>query len=269
VSEDAQDDEQVEREVEEDEFDAVVEEGAERLHRSWRAVLVTGFAGGLEIGLGVIAYLAVLDATGSVLLAGVAFSIGLIALLLAHSELLTENLFLPIAALVAREGTVLQLARLWAGTLVANLAGGAVVMTLVVAAFPSLHRELVSTARHYLDVGFGWEGIALALLAGLAITLATRMQQGTESDGVRVVVAVVDGFVLAGLQLMHSMLDALFVTGAVLLDRATLLEAVAWFVPTLLLNMAGGLLLVTVLRLIRTKELLAERRGRAPRLRED
>ena len=40
-----------------------------------------------------------------------------------------------------------------------------------------------------------------------------------------------------------------------------------WFVPTLVLNVAGGLLLVTALRLIRTKELLAERRGAAPRLR--
>ena len=259
------DGDQVDEEVAEDEFDAVVDEGAERLHRTWRAVLVTGFSGGLEIGIGVAAYLAVLEATDSYLLAGLAFSIGMIALLLAHSELFTENLFLPVAALIAREGTPAQLARLWIGTLVANLAGAFVITLLIIAAFPDLRGKLVESARHYLDLGFGWEGVALALLAGMVLTLATRMQQGTESDAVKVVIAVVDGFLLAGLQLMHSILDSLFVMGAIVLGEAEVGEAVLWFVPTLLLNMAGGMLLVTLLRVIRTKELLAERRGQPPR----
>lgn len=258
---------EVDHEIEEEEFDAVVEEGAERLHRSWRAVLVTGFAGGLEIGIGVAAYLAVLDETGSHLLAGFAFSVGLIALLFAHSELFTENLFLPIAALVAREGTLRQLGRLWVGTLVANLAGATVITLLLLAAFPDLHDVLVESARHYLDLGFGWEGVALALLAGMVLTLATRMQQGTESDTAKVVIAVVDGFLLAGLQLMHSVLDSLFVIGAIALGEAGVLEGVLWFLPTLGLNMIGGLVLVTLLRLLRTKELLEERRGSGPRIR--
>ena len=55
-------DEPVEDEVVES-FDAIVEEGAERLNRTWAAVLVTGFSGGLEIGVGVMAYLAVLHET--------------------------------------------------------------------------------------------------------------------------------------------------------------------------------------------------------------
>ncbi|MGT2425812.1 formate/nitrite transporter family protein [Amnibacterium kyonggiense] len=139
-------------------FDAVVEEGAERLNRTWVAVLVTGFSGGLEIGVGVMAYLAVLHETGSHLLAGLAFSAGFIALLLAHSELFTENFLVPIAALAAKEGSPAQLAKLWAGTLIANLAGGWLVMLLVVAAFPAWRSTLVESARHYLDVGFGWEG---------------------------------------------------------------------------------------------------------------
>ena len=236
-------------------FDAVVEEGAERLNRTMRAVLITGFSGGLEVGLGVAAYLAVLHETGSHVLAGFAFSVGLIALLLAHSELFTENFLLPIAALVAREGTPLQLARLWIGTLLMNLVGGWLVMLLVVAAFPAWHTELVESARHYLDMGFGWEGVSLALLGGMVITLLTRMQHGTESDPTRVAAAVVVGFLLAGLQLMHSILDSLFAFGAITLGMATLGEWIVWFLPTLALNIVGGVLLVTVLRLIRSKEL--------------
>ncbi|GAA2751764.1 formate/nitrite transporter family protein [Amnibacterium kyonggiense] len=252
-------DEPVEDEVVES-FDAIVEEGAERLNRTWAAVLVTGLSGGIEIGVGVMAYLAVLHETGSHLLAGVAFSAGFIALLLARSELFTENFLVPIAALAAKEGTPAQLAKLWIGTLIANLMGGWLVMLLVVAALPALRSTLVESARHYLDVGFGWEGVCLALLGGMAITLMTRMQHGTDSDVAKIAAAVVGGLLLAGLQLMHSVLDSLLIFGAITLGEADLGEWVRWFVPTLVLNVVGGILLVTVLRLIRSKELLAHAR---------
>jgi len=50
-------------------------------------VLVTGFVGGTEVAIGVLALLVVLHDTGSHLLAGIAFSTGFIALLLGRSEL--------------------------------------------------------------------------------------------------------------------------------------------------------------------------------------
>ena len=168
----------VEDEVQES-FEATVEEGAERLHRDLRTILVTGFFGGLEVGIGVIAMLAVLHETGSHLLAGLAFSAGLIALLLAHSELFTENFLMPVAAVVAREGHVGHLAKLWTGTLVANLLGGCVVMWLVVQAFPEWHAILEESARHFVDAPFDLQSVALAVLGGSTITLMTRMQQGT------------------------------------------------------------------------------------------
>jgi formate/nitrite transporter FocA (FNT family) len=241
-------------------FDLVVEEGAERLNRTWVAVLVTGFSGGIEIGVGVMAYLAVLHETSSHLLAGLAFSAGFIALLLAHSELFTENFLVPIAALVAKQGTPRQLAKLWAGTLVSNLIGGWLIMLLVVAAFPAWHRTLVESARHYLDVGFGWQGICLALLGGMAITLMTRMQHGTDSEPAKIAAAVVGGLLLAGLQLMHSVLDSLLIFGAITLGEADLGEWFLWFLPTVSLNIVGGVVLITLLRLVRSKELLAEAR---------
>ena len=98
-------------------FDATVSAGAQRVNRRLRDVIITGLFGGLEVGTGVMAYLGVLHETGSHLLAGLAFSIGFIALMLAHSELFTENFLMPVAAVAAREGTIAQLLRLWVGTL--------------------------------------------------------------------------------------------------------------------------------------------------------
>lgn len=250
----------VEEEIE-IEFEEVVGEGAERLHRTFRATLATGFLGGVEVGTGVLAYLGVLHETGSQLLAGLAFSIGLIALLLAHSELFTENFLMPIAALVAREGTVLQLAKLWGGTLVANLAGGWLIMAIVVLAFPQWHDLLEETALHFIDTPFSWQFAALAVLGGAVITLMTRMQAGTESEPAKIVAAVAGGFILAGFQLFHSILDSLFTFGAILSGAPiTYLDWLTWFLPVLALNLLGGLTLVTALRIIRTGELFDLRR---------
>ena len=44
-------------------FNRMVDEGTQRLHRTWREVLVTGFFGGTEVAVGVLAYLSVLAAT--------------------------------------------------------------------------------------------------------------------------------------------------------------------------------------------------------------
>lgn len=259
---DGANDEAVEEEIEV-EFEEVVGEGAERLHRTFRATLVTGFLGGVEVGIGVLVYIGILYETGDQLLAGLGFSVGLIALLLAHSELFTENFLMPVAALVAREGTALQLVKLWGGTLLANLIGGWLIMAIVVLAFPDWHPILAETAQHFIDAPPGPEFVALAILGGAVITLMTRMQTGTDSEPAKIAAAVVGGFVLAGFQLFHSILDSLFAFGAIISGAPiTYLDWFLWFLPVLALNLAGGLLLVTLLRIVRTGELFKLRRRR-------
>lgn len=60
-------------------------------------------AGGIDVGTGVRAYLLVKQATGSTVVAGLAFSIGFVALL-ARSELFTEILPVPVTAVAAQHG---------------------------------------------------------------------------------------------------------------------------------------------------------------------
>ncbi|MER2134487.1 MAG: formate/nitrite transporter family protein [Arthrobacter sp.] len=246
-------------------FENTITEGAERLHRTFRNVLVTGVFGGLEVGLGVMAYLAVMYQTGDHLLAGIAFSVGLIALFLAHSELFTENFLMPIAAVVAKEASLRQLGKLWGGTLLGNLVGGWVIMWFVMQAFPQWEDTIAESARHFTDAPFSPQTVALAVLGGSTITLMSRMQQGTSSDPAKIVATVIGGFLLAGLQMFHSILDSLLVFGAIQSGAGiTYLEWLTWFGYTLLFNVLGGLALVTALRLVRTKELLKERRAEAP-----
>ncbi|HCU77184.1 MAG TPA: formate transporter, partial [Microbacterium sp.] len=105
------------------------------------------------------------------------------------------------------------------------------------------------------------EFAALAILGGAVITLMTRMQTGTESVPAKIAAAVAGGFVLAGFQLFHSILDSLFAFGAIISGAPiTYLDWLLWFLPVLLLNLAGGVLLVTLLRIVRTGELFELRR---------
>ncbi|WP_179873427.1 formate/nitrite transporter family protein [Microcella indica] len=175
-------------------FDATVEEGAERLQRTFPNMLITGFFGGLEVGLGVMAYLFVLHETGNHLLAALAFGIGFIALLLAGSELFTENFLMPVAAVIAREASVKRLAMLWGGTVVANLAGGWLFMGLLMIAVPAWHELVIETAREFAEAPLTLETAALAILGGSTITLLTRMHQGTESTVAKIIASVAAAF---------------------------------------------------------------------------
>ncbi len=249
----------------EEAFNRMVDEGTQRLHRSWREVLVTGFFGGTEVAMGVLAYLSVLLATGNPLLAGLAFSIGFLALLLGRSELFTEGFLVPVTTVAAKRASIAQLVKLWSGTLAANLVGGWLIMWLVMTAFPKLHAQTIESAQHYVDAPLNAESLTLALLGGMAITLMTRMQHGTDSMPAKIAAAVAGAFLLAGLQMFHSILDSLLIFGALIAGNTSFgyLDWLSWFGYTVVGNIVGGLALVTLLRLIRSKDRLQQERREA------
>ncbi|GAA1319333.1 formate/nitrite transporter family protein [Brachybacterium tyrofermentans] len=244
-----------------EEFRGTVEEGANRLNRTWRALVITGLFGGIDVGIGLLAMLAVLDATGSKLLGGLAFGIGLYALRLAHSELFTEDFLVPINAIVAGHGTWGQLVRLWTVTLVTNLVGGWAFAWVVVAAFPAFDDVLIEAATGYMDKGLTVETAALALLAGFTITLVTRMAQGSTEGIATIANSLISGLLVVGLGMLHGALSSAVIFGAMHAGAdISYLSWLVWFAWVIPLNMAGGLLMLTLPRLVRTWELVREER---------
>lgn len=244
-------------------FDRIVVEGRPRLARSWPDVLVTGATGGMEVAFGVLALAVVMKSTHSALLAGLAFSIGFLGLLLGHSELFTEGFLVPVTVVAAGEGTLRSLLRLWIGTLAGNLAGGALFAWIIDEAFPGLHEVAISLGSHYILAGETFHSLALGLLGGAAITLLTRMHNGTDSEGAKIVASVAIAFLLAGTRLFHSVLDSLLAflaldTGHAPFGYVAWLKWLGWIVMA---NMVGGLALTTVLRLVRSRERLLDHRA--------
>ena len=170
---------------------------------------------------------------------------------------------LPVNAVVAGHGTVRQLVRLWSVTLVTNLAGGWLFMWLVVHAFPRYLDDLVKAAESYVTAGFSLETACLALLAGSTITLMTRMGQGASSDVMTAIISLIGGLLVVGLQMHHGALASILVFGAMQAGAPISVgQWLGWFWWVTLLNMVGGMLLMTAPRLVRTWELVREERAR-------
>ena len=239
-----------EQEVEEA-FRRSVDEGRRRLSRKPVALIATGLVGGIDVGTGVLALLFVEHETQSVLLAGLAFSIGFIALTLAKSELFTEDFLVPVSTVIARQARFRMLLRLWAATLVGNLVAGWIFTYLIMQGYPDLTETALKAGGHYIELGLGFRAFALALLGGAVITLMTWMQHNTESKGVKLVPAVTAGFLLAGAQLNHAIVNSLLIFAALHTGRAPFGYA-DWAATAGLAavgNLVGGLALVTLLRL--------------------
>lgn len=247
----------------EEAFERLVAEGQDRLSRPLLPLVATGLLGGIDVSLGVLIYLVVEAQTHQPLLAALAFSIGFIALLMARSELFTENFLVPVTAVVAKEGSLRELLRLWGWTLALNLVAGFGMAAMMVVALPEVQPSAIEAGTHYAQLGVSWSSLFLAVLGGAVITLMTRMQHATEDMGLRLVPAVAMSFVLVGAQLFHSVLDSILMFAGLLSGGAPYgyldwLGALGWSVFG---NLLGGLGLVTALRLLRVPHRVQESRA--------
>ena len=232
-------------------FRRSVSRGEERLGRSWPSLFATGAVGGIDVGVGVFALLLVEQVTDNSLLGALAFGIGFIALTLASSELFTENFLVPVAAVAAGRARPAAVARLWIGTGLTNLAGGWLIMAIVMAAAPKLEPTALKLAAHYTEVGLGWESFAASVLGGAIITLMTWMEQGTDSMPARLVAAFSAAFLLAAGALFHAIVVSLVMFAALQAGAPfgylDWLGVLAWSVIG---NIVGGLGRITTLRLV-------------------
>jgi formate/nitrite transporter FocA (FNT family) len=248
-------------------FDRAMEEGRRRLGRGRLALAATGLVGGVDVATGVFALLLVKVATGSDMLAGLAFTIGFIALTLARSELFTENFLVPVIVVVARHCRLRSLLRLWAGTTVFNLVGGWVVTGIIIEGYPKLQHAAVHAGAIYFHYGLAWRAFCLALLGGLVITLMTWMQHTTESIGGKLVAAVVAAFLLGAGKLDHAIVASLVMFAALHTGHAPFgyldwLQTFAW---AALGNVVGGVGLVALLRLLQVPHRLTAERANQSR----
>ena len=232
-------------------FLGVIDEGRRRLSRRTIPLIATGLVGGVDVGTGVLGLMLVESLTnGNVLLGGLAFTIGFLALALARSELFTEDFLIPVSTVLARQARFRMLVRLWTGTFAANLAGGWVFTYFIVKGYPALESTAIRTGSYYAELHIGLASFSLAILGGSVITLMTWMQHSTSSVTGKMAAAVGAGFLLGAGRLDHTVVASLLMFAALHTGHAPFgylrwAEAAGW---AALGNLVGGVGLVTMLR---------------------
>ncbi|WP_435769608.1 formate/nitrite transporter family protein [Nocardioides sp. SYSU DS0651] len=238
-------------------FDRARAEGRRRLGMPLLEQVATGFIAGVTIIFGIVAFAVVVGyLDGAVgdhaaeVAGALAFSIGMVFLIVGRSELFSENFFDPVATAIEQRGTAVwvRLVRLWATILLLNLVGGAVLAAVMVVdgALPTGSADvLVKVAE---DVaGKGWEAtLARAVLAGALVTLLSYMLKAVDTVSARILVTMMVGFFLALGPFDHAAVSALHLIFGVWLGGAVgYLDVLANLGLATAGNLVGGLFLIT------------------------
>jgi formate/nitrite transporter FocA (FNT family) len=244
----------------------ILEPGEKELQRPTASLLWSSLASGLVIGFSFVggAYASSL-ASGAHSHAAFAavYPLGFILVIMARSELFTENTLVPVVPFLEHRDakTFRQLLRVWALLLIGNLVGAlifgwALARTPVVEA--SLHRELGRIAAEATSGSFG-EVVYAGVFAGWLIALLSWLLGSTHSTGAQIALIWICTAPIAALRFRHSIagaVEAFYRAGA---GGASWGEMLSGFViPAVIGNAIGGVLLVALLN---HGQVAAERSG--------
>jgi formate/nitrite transporter FocA (FNT family) len=251
-------------------FATAVRVGTKRLNRPSLEMAISGFIAGMNVAFGALAAAAVAGSvlesfgTGAELFATVlgalVFPIGFIFVVVGRSELFTENFLVPTAAVIARKAKTLSLLRLWALTLVGNLLGAVAVATMVSLehyhGVPGVHTvDHIHHLAEYLVIERDWDASFYSgIFAGWLITLMTWLLLTTNGTLPKMALIWCVGFLIMLNSFNHVVVNGAEILMAMLTGNE-LVTVDRWlarsFLPTLLGNMIGGLVFVTLLEYLK------------------
>ena len=235
--------------------DNILEPARKEMDRPAASLLMSALASGMVIGF---SFLASAFASGTVseehrkAAAAAAYPLGFIFVVMARSELFTENTLDPVIPLLedrSRE-TFLKLLRMWALLLVGNLVG-ALIFGYVLARTPMVEPELrpalERVASEAVSGGFG-HIVYAAIFAGWLIALLSWLLASTLQTGAQIMLVWLCTAPISALGFRHSIAGSVeaFYTAAV--GKASWGSMLGEFVvPSVLGNVIGGVLLVALL----------------------
>ncbi len=242
-------------------FNASVEVGHARLKRSWLEMSMSGLIAGMNVTFGIIASSYVAGATAPLVGANISkifgamfFPIGFMFLMIGKSELFTENFLVPVTAVIAKKGRILELFKLWSLTLIGNMAG-IFIFALVIAGslnqiVPSfVINHIHGVANNYMD-RTPYVMILSAIFAGWLITLMTWLLIASSGTLARIFIIWVVGFMIYLNSFSHIVVASSEILIAI--NTGSHISYISWlysYVPlTIVGNMIGGLFFVTILQ---------------------
>ena len=234
--------------------EAIRLEGVKELDRAASALAWSGVAGGLSMGLSMLAsgalHAGLPDTPWRGLVVALGYPVGFLVVILGSQQLYTENTLTPIVPFMANRTREMlrKVLTLWAIVFAANMVG-----TLLFAwamAFTDVlrpeTREAISTVAIESTSGSLGTVVARAVAAGWIVALLVWMLPGASTE--RVLAIIVMTWLLAALGLTHVIVgsaEAFYLAATGLWSYG---EAITSFIiPSFVGNTVGGVLLVAAI----------------------
>lgn len=231
----------------------VAKNARQELKRPARALAISGFAGGMTMGL---TGLATAVARADLGTAGWAqfvtnslYPVGFIAVILGRAQLFTENTLYPVALVLSERRHYLATLRLWAIVLFFNCLGALAFAALAVrthALEPKYVESLsaigVENVSHSLGAIF-----CSAILGGWIIAMVAWLVSGSHSISGSVMLIWLLAFVVGLGHFAHSIASSGEILASVLHGSLPVSRYFGWLWPAVLGNIVGGVGLVTML----------------------
>ena len=234
-------------------FEAAKENAREELRRSAIRLAISGFAGGITMGLtglGVASLRALLGPGGwQELVAFLVYPVGFIAVIIGRAQLFTENTLYPVVLVLDEHRHILKTLRLWAVVFASNLAG-AWLFSILVTKTPALHPDILTQlvrmgegAAAGTSSQFFWSGV----IGGWIIALVAWTVTASHWTIGQLAVIYVLTFIVGAGQFAHCIASSCEILSAVEYGSVSAMHYLQWLAPTTFGNICGGVFIVSVL----------------------
>lgn len=239
-------------------FQRLIATADEEFVRPARLLFWSGLAAGLSVALSFVARVTVTAATGgeSQLVGNLLYPVGFLLIVLGRYQLFTENTLTPVILVLARIASLPMLLRLWGIVLVANVLGASI-MGWVLASTGVLDADSAAAAYTIAKHGFElpwadlfWKGV----FAGWLVASMVWLNHAARDTITRFFLVFAVMFLVPTADLYHCVVGACEAIYLVFRGGATLGEAFGdFFLPVVLGNTVGGVLLVGIVNYAQTQ----------------
>jgi formate/nitrite transporter FocA (FNT family) len=234
-------------------YQQVAKNAKEELKRSTLSLAISGFTGGIFMGLSALGVGIILAKLGSgptaFVVSRMFYPLGFIVVILGRSQLFTENTLYPVALVLTEPKQIWNTLRLWATVLPSNMLGALAFASLagMTHAMPAdvvqAMAGLGMAAVHQPGSTIFWSGV----VGGWIIATAAWLVSGSHSITGSVMVIWALTFVVGLGNFAHCIATSGEILTAVLTHQLPWSAYPSWFGPAVAGNICGGVVMVTLL----------------------
>lgn len=250
--------------------DNILEPAKKEMDRPAMSLLWSALASGMVIGFSFLASAFAAHLVSEpyqAAAAAAAYPLGFIFVVMARSELFTENTLDPVVPLLEQRNreTFRKLLRMWGLLLAGNLVGAVIfgwVLARTPVVQPELHPSLMKIATEVSSGGFG-QVVYAGVFAGWLIALLSWLLASTHSTAAQIVLIWLCTAPISALHFRHSIagsVEAFYRAAAGGASWGSMLGQ--FVVPSVIGNAIGGVLLVALLNYGQVAEEKAQGEGK-------